>query len=190
MASWMNIVLLLLCLIFCIYSARQDYMSVYAALLPCLVTTAVIVALSLYFGSGKLDKKSLFQAAAGTLGSLMFVGRVVQSGGVDLGALGAIRRRIERKIQLCLQTPVADSSFATPRKELVDDVRKLADELKKAAPEIVNQTSAEKAIKSLQDFLARSDVVSHDDFVQDLNEGKDSLVQALKQIDGRRYDGS
>ncbi|EJN09823.1 hypothetical protein PMI42_06513 [Bradyrhizobium sp. YR681] len=190
LASWTVVVLLVLCLIFCIYSARQDYMSVYAALLPCFVTTAVIVALSLYLISGKLDKKSLFQAAAGALGSLMFVGRVVQSGGIDLGALGAIRRRIEHKIQLCLQTPVTDSSFSTPRKELVDDVRKLADELKKAAPEIVGQTSAEKAIKSLQDFLGRSDMVSHDDFLQDLNEGKDSLVQVLKRIDGRRQDGS
>lgn len=190
LASWMVVLLLMLCLIFCVYSARLDYISVYAALLPCFVTTLVIVSLSLYFTSNKIDMKSLFQAATGALGSLMFTGRVIQSGGVDLGALGAIRRRIERRAQLCLQTPVTESSFSIRRKELVEDVRKLADELKKAAPETVDQTSLEAILKSLQIFLERSGWVDHDDFLRDLSEGKDSLVQALKRIGRRRYDGS
>lgn len=190
LAPWTVIVLLVLCLVFCVYSARSDYISIYAALLPCFVTTVVIVSLSLYLTSKTIDMKSLFQAATGALGSLMFTGRIIQSGGVDLGALGAIRRRIEHKTQLCLQTPIADNSFSLRRKELVEDVRKLTDDLKKAAPETVDQTSAEKAIKSLQNFLARSEMVNHDDFLQDLSEGQDSLVRALKRIGGRRYDDS
>jgi hypothetical protein len=190
LTSWTVIVLLVLCLIFCVYSARLDYISIYTALLPCFVTTVVIVSLSLYLTSNTISMKSLFQAATGALGSLMFIGRVIQSGGADLGALGAIRRRVERKTQLCLQTPVADSSFSMRRKELVEDVKKLADDVKKAAPETVDQTSVEKAITSLQDFLGRSEMVNHDDFLQDLTEGKDSLVQTLKRISGRRYNGS
>ncbi|WP_426407905.1 hypothetical protein [Bradyrhizobium ganzhouense] len=188
LASWMVIVLLALCLVFCVYSARSDYISIYAALLPCFVTTLVIVSLSLYLTSKTIEMKSLFQAATGALGSLMFTGRVIQSGGVDLGALGAVRRRIEQKTQSCLQTPISDSSFSSRRKELVEEVKKLSDELKKAAPETVNQTLVEKAIKSLQGFLARSEMVNHDDFLQDLSEGNDSLIQVLKRIGGRRYD--
>ncbi|MBR1092721.1 hypothetical protein JQ621_35255 [Bradyrhizobium manausense] len=188
LAPWMVIVLLVLCLVFCVYSARSDYISIHAALLPCFVTTVVIVSLSLYFTSKTIDMRSMFQAATGALGSLMFTGRIIQSGGVDLGALGAIRRRVEQKTQACLQTPVADSSFSSRRKDLTEDVKKLADELKKAAPETTDQTSVEKAIKSLQNFLARSELVDHYDFLQDLREGEDSLIRALKRIGGRRYD--
>jgi hypothetical protein len=190
LAPWTVALVLVVCLVVCVFFARMDYISVYAALLPCFVTTLAIVVLSLYSTSPKLDTKSLLQAAAGALASLLFTGRVIQSGGVDLGKLGATCRRTKRKARLCLQTSAAESSFANRREELVQDVRELTDDLKKAASETVDQASAETVIKSLQDFLDRSALVDHADFLRDVGEGPKSLIETLKLVGKRRDHGT
>jgi hypothetical protein len=187
LGPWIVILIIAACLAVCVYSARLDYFSVFAALLPCFVTTLVIVALSLYLTSRQIDTKSLLQASAGALASILFTGRLVQSGGIDLGKIGTVYRRTKRKAKLSLQTSVAENIFTTRRAELTKDVEELADELETAAPETVDRTSSEKAVALLKAFLERSKLVDHADFLHDINEGKGSLMETLELV-GKRSD--
>ena len=183
---WILILVLALCLVACINAARSDYISILAALLPCAVTILLIVAISLFITSPKIDTKSaLVQAAVGAFVSLGLIGRIVQSGGTDLGKLGTLCRRTKEQITRVSRTAPTDDSFAVQRAELVKDVRQLAAAIQEAAAEVVSRASSQRVADRLQEFIDRSKLVDHADFQRDVLEGPTALKTTLEMIGER-----
>ena len=168
------VLILVLCIAVCLNAARTDYTSIFAALLPCVVTTMVLIAISAVIAIPNTGLTSaLVQAAVSTFVTLGLVGRDVQSNGPDLGNVGAIRRRTARQAKRTLALDAGDSSFATLRKELLDDVQSLASALQAGCPDIVERASCHAAVKRLEEFLKRSARTEHDELKRDRTEGPD-----------------
>ncbi|MGJ5066323.1 hypothetical protein [Bradyrhizobium oligotrophicum] len=175
-----TVVVLLLCLVVCINAARADYISVVAAILPCLVTVLVVTVLSLLGTWPRSDMNAaLMQASVSAFAALSLIGRLVQSGGPDLGKIGVLWRRAKAHVRRLKDTDVQKTDFKVKRAELVEDVESLAKELKEAASQLVEPGLPRGVEKKLRSFIAYSKMASHADFMAAATQGQESLVETL-----------
>jgi len=175
-----TVIVLLLCVAICINSARADYISFVAAAIPCLVTVLVVTGLSLIGTWPKSNlNAALMQASVSSFAALSLIGRLVQSGGPDLGKIGVYWRRAKARARRLKDADVSKPDFKVKRAELVEDVEALAKELKDAAPQLIDPELSKGVEKKLRSFIAFSKMASHSDFLSAVAKGQESLVETL-----------
>jgi hypothetical protein len=186
-AAWnetnITIAVLLLCVAVCINAARTDYISFVAAAIPCLVTVLVVTALSMIGTWPKSNfSTAVVQASVSSFAALSLIGRLVQSGGPDLGKIGVYWRHAKARVRRLKAKDVSEPDFKTRRAALVGDVELLAKELKDAAPQVVDSALCMEVEKKLLSFVAFSKMASHPDFFTAATEGQQSLAKTLEML--------
>jgi len=178
-----TLLVLLLCLVTCIIAARSDYISVVAAVVPCIVTVVAVTALSLIGTWPKSGASAaVLQASVSSFVALSLIGRLVQSGGPDLGAIGVYWRHLKRGVRAMKVENISAPHFKSERAALVRDAELLAKGLNDAAPHLIDPNLCEQTAKCLDSFVAFSAMASHSDFYKAVKEGPQSLARALEKL--------
>ena len=167
----MIILLFVLCVVVSIAAARNDYLSVNFAIFPCIVSVTIVAGSTLFLTKPKSDWRSAaLQAGVSTVATLGLISRYVQSGGVDLGKLGALIRRTTDRATRILNVPTVSPMFEPSRAELLIDVETLAKDLRQAASEVIHSQRWLETADQFDGFVRRSKMVDHDDFLRDIGE--------------------
>ena len=178
-----TILLFFLCLFVVLVAARTDYFSTSAAIMPSIVTVIILSVVMILFMLPITDVKTAFvQAGISTLATLLLVGRIVPSGGVDLGELGTLCRRAEERIKKLSKEAIDSPGFPKQRANLVADIEALAKAIKEAKPEVVCGKLCDETSEKLEKFISRSKLVSDEDFKKDLSENSNALAPALYRL--------
>lgn len=181
--TYVTIAVLFLCLLICINAARTDYISLVAAMIPCLVTVLVVTALSMIGTWPKSNfNTAMVQASVSSFAALSLIGRLVQSGGPDLGKIGVYWRHAKARVRHLKAKDVNEPDFKMKRAALVRDAELLAKELKNAAPMVVDPQLCKEVENRLQTFVGFSKMASHPDFFKAVTEGQQSLASTLRTL--------
>jgi hypothetical protein len=181
--TWIIAVVIGLCLVICIVAARSDYIAIVAAVIPCLNTVLIVTALSLIGTWPKSTfKLALVQASVSSFAALSLAGKLVQSGGPDLGNIGVHWRHAKSRLRQLLNADIDSPDFKMKRAQLVQDVGLLAKALTDAAPQVIDPEMCNEIAKRLESFLVFARLAEHADFVDALTKGRQPLRETLQML--------